>query len=365
MNLVCATACGSAQEQGDDDRRMPQARRKIARVMSTTLRHPAGEVWVDELPDGKRRITVQPYSESMFVPRKSCVTSYPAGLIELILNVKGPSYLCDEIARDEDPSYVQALIQSSIWAYVDHGSFANKRILDFGCGCGASTIFLARKCRQTQFVGVELDKSLLTVAAARVEHYGCQNVAFSASPSGDRIPTEIGDFDYIIMNTVYEHLLPNERRLLLPQIWSILKQGGVLFIIGLPYRYSPIEQHTTGLPLLNYFPDKIALAIAHRFSKRVRRDESWASLLRKGIRGGSVLEILNLIRQTCDDEPVLLEPNNLGLHDRVDLWYLLSVSSRLPRLKRFLRTLFKMIKRVSGVTLVPYLSLAVRKGNRI
>ena len=83
------------------------------------------------------------------------------------------------------------------------------------------------------------------------------------------LPADIGQFDYIILSAVYEHLLPSERPALLTLLWSHLRPGGVIFLAQTPYRWFPVELHTTGLPLINYLPDRLALACARRFSKRV------------------------------------------------------------------------------------------------
>ena len=53
-----------------------------------------------------------------------------------------------------------------------------------------------------------------------------------------------------------------------------------------------------------------------------------------------------------------------GLRDRIDLWYSISASTRLAAVKRLLKTALKVMKHVSGATLAPRLSLAIRKRGR-
>lgn len=328
--------------------------------MSITLKHPDAQIHIDELSNGKKRILVLLNKSLMFMPHKCCETSYPVELIQLILSVKGPAWLCDEIMRDEDPSYVQMHLEKAILGYIHGGSFDNKRILDFGCGGGASTMVLAKMFPKTQIVGIDLDSKLLSIAKFRVQHYGFHNVKFILSPNSMQFPKGIGYFDFVILCGVYEHFLPNERKLLMPQIWSIIKSGGVLFVNQTPNRYSLIERHTTGLPLINYFPNWMALAVARRFSKRVRNTEPWETLLRRGVRGGG-REIIEILRKKCHDSPILLEPSRLELRDRIDLWYVLSSSTRFPTVKRLLKFIFKNLKLISGITFVPSLSLAIKK----
>ena len=107
------------------------------------------------------------------------------------------------------------------------------------------------------------------------------------SPDPNELPADIGTFDFVHVGAVYEHLLPAERRRLLPQLWSVLKVGGVLFVNQLPHRFYVVEDHTTGVPLLNFLPDRLAHKAATRFSDRVADDATWPELLRAGIRGGT------------------------------------------------------------------------------
>ena len=58
------------------------------------------EVFLSELPSGKRKIRVERIARDLHIPFPSCETAYPTDLIKLILNAKGPAYLCDEILRD-------------------------------------------------------------------------------------------------------------------------------------------------------------------------------------------------------------------------------------------------------------------------
>lgn len=330
--------------------------------MPTTLQHPQAVVNIDELQNGKRQIAVRLLNSSKFMPHSSCETSYPVDLIDLILSVKGPEWLCGEIMRDEDPTYVRNILEKAILGYVDEKDFADKRVLDFGCGSGASTAILGSLFPKSEIIGIDLFDDLLSIAKARAKYYGFPNVTFIQSLSGVELPKEIGTFDFVILSGVYEHMLPDERKLLLPKIWSILNREGILFIDQTPYRFFPIESHTTGLPLINYLPDGMALAVSRQFSRRIGKNVSWDSLLRDGIRGGTVSEITNILRE-CG-KPVLLEPNQLGFRDRIDLWYATYGSMKISKyssIKQPVKLALKLIKSLTGAIVVPYLSLAIKK----
>lgn len=94
-----------------------------------TLKHPDGLVYVEELKTGRKCISIKLLNQLLFVPINTCETSYPLELIEQIMKVKGLSYLCDEILRDENPMYVQHSIEYDILSYVSEDRFDKKEFL--------------------------------------------------------------------------------------------------------------------------------------------------------------------------------------------------------------------------------------------
>ena len=311
---------------------------------------------VEELDDGRRRITLIP-RPGFHVRRTTCVTAYPWPLIREIHQTKD-LFLCDEIMREEDPRYVERALRHQVLGYLPPAAFAGARILDFGCGSGASTMVLGRLLPPCEIVGIELDEKLLGVARLRAKHFGRNNVQFLRSPTGDSLPSNLGVFDYAIFSAVFEHLLPHERPQLLGKVWNLVKKGGVLFLNQTPYRYSPVEVHTTGgLPLINYLPDRLALFAARHFSAHVQANENWETLLRRGIRGGTIAEILDILK--ASSTPVLLEPAP-EVGDRIDLWFA-TLSPRYGALKKLLWLAMKTLKAAAGIELTPTLMLAIRK----
>lgn len=318
--------------------------------LSELLRQSHG-LRVERLADGRHRLEVEP-GQGCAGAAESWTTAYPA---ELILEIHGTkrAYVCDEIRREEDPDYVERAIRHEVMGYVDAEAFRGKRILDFGCGAGASTLVMRRLLPPCELVGVELEERLLRLARLRANHLGKHDLRFFQSPSGTTLPAGLGTFDYIVLSAVYEHLLPEERRVLLPRIWSHLKPGGVLFINQTPHRYSPVEMHTTALPLINYLPDELALWFATRFSKRITGSEDWPELLRAGVRGATISEIMRFLGGRAE----LLAPK---CGDQIDLWHG-KLSSRHAFLKRTIWAALKALKPIAGVHLVPELTLALHK----
>ena len=313
-----------------------------------------GSLRVEPLEDGRHHLSVWP-ERGHTVPHREWVTSYPLPLV-LDIHATKDLNVCDEIMREESPRYVERRLRHAVLEYVDAESFAGKRVLDFGCGSGASLLVLSRILPRCELVGVEIDRRLIELARRRACHFGVDAVQVLQSPSPETLPAGLGKFDFIMFSAVFEHLRPHERRELLPLVWQHLRPGGVLFLNQTPHRYWPVETHTTGgLPFINYLPDRLALGYARRWAKRIAPTESWSSLLRRGIRGGTVGEIMGILGG--DARAGLLDPRT---GDRIDLWHR-SLSRRHARLKRAMRAALKVNKWLSGLEIVPTLSLAIRK----
>ena len=121
-------------------------------------------------------------------------------------------------------------------------------------------------------------------------------------------------------------------------------------------------QHTTEyLPLVNYLPDKVAHIYVRNFGKKraVYRNCPWETLLKQGIRGGSVKEIMGILR-ACSHKPILMNPSRLGAKDRVDLWY--KIGGKKPAILRKIYFMFlKAFYILTGIVFLPSLTLAIRK----
>ena len=247
----------------------------LRRQPAERLTHADGVVDIEDLPNGARHVRVGQLRAGARLGQSSCETSYPVELIAATLAVKGPGSLCDELRRDEDPGYVQAFLRSAMLGYVAPEDFEGRRMLDLrvrqwqlGAGAGPDAAAHGDRRRRPRSRYVEL-------ARLRAAHHGLERLEFRVSPGPTDLPADLGTFDFVSFSAVFEHLLPAERVTLLPRVWATLRPGGVLFLNQTPHRYFPVEYHTTGLPLLNYLPDAVALRVARRLSPRVARDEPW------------------------------------------------------------------------------------------
>jgi SAM-dependent methyltransferase len=94
-----------------------------------------------------------------------------------------------------------------------------RRVLDFGCGDGASVPLLRGLPGTEQVMGVDVSAALL--ALARERHAG-RGIAFAAL---DEAPPR-GDFDLAFTNGVFHHIPPAERGAALEYVRGALRPGG-------------------------------------------------------------------------------------------------------------------------------------------
>ncbi|MGF1475978.1 MAG: class I SAM-dependent methyltransferase [Geminicoccaceae bacterium] len=328
--------------------------------MGRVIEAPQGVIRISPVAGTMRRIEVTP-AEGVHCPRRSCDCDYPDSLIDMIVATKGAAYLCDEILRDVEPLYIARAIEKAVLAYIDPAASKGRRLLDFGAGSGAACSIIGRARPDLQIHGLELRPKSIEIARARAAHYGLKNVTFERSPSGDSLPRDLGRFDYIMMSAVFEHLLPHERDQLLPLLWRHLERGGLFFLNQTPHRWFPIEWHTTGgLPLINYLPDGLAKLAATRLSKKVDKGQDWPGLLRDGIRGSSEGEILRIIRKSGGDAKKTY-PDDPSLQDDLSLWRASTSLHGGQRTKKLLYRVCVVLRRLTGLSLQPSLTLALRK----
>lgn len=326
----------------------------------TILTAAEGSVEVLRLPNGDRRVTLIPNDRNLFIPRASCETALPLDVIQAFLN-KSFAWLCDSLARHDDPDYVEKVVGKQLLAYVDESEFRGKRLLDFGCGSGASTLCIAAMLPETEVVGVELNASNIELARRVLAARKLSNVDFLVSPDPNSLPPGIGTFDFVMLSAVYEHLLPEERHQLLPVIWSCMNDGGVLFINQTPYRYFPLEHHSTGLWFINYLPDKLCLFFARNFSRMNReanKSPDWNFHLRGGIRGGTEKEILGNLRRAGQGRPTVAQPKG---QDRAAYWLSYTSPERYRLLKKSIAALFRLTDKLWGTIPSVNLDVAIRK----
>jgi 2-polyprenyl-3-methyl-5-hydroxy-6-metoxy-1,4-benzoquinol methylase len=283
-------------------------------------------------------------------------TDWPADLLRALADLKR-EWFSDSYARFEHPNYIQKHVDVTLALY--NLSLSGKRILDFGCGFGASSHCFLRRGADT-IVAADLVQENTDFARLFFARRG-----FARSVDvrhEDVVPgLKSGEYDVIWLQAVMEHLLPGERRDYLPRFWEALRPGGVLVITETPNRFWPRETHTTGgrwwLPWKSHQNVFRTLRREPKYQRYTDED-----FYRSGVIGSAYSEIMD-----CLGRPVDCEELARGVRS-----YLLQVY-RFARVKSPLRSaavrsfglaepLLKILSGRPAMALLPFLNhLVFRK----
>jgi 2-polyprenyl-3-methyl-5-hydroxy-6-metoxy-1,4-benzoquinol methylase len=184
-------------------------------------------------------------------------TVYRPDTLEAMHAVKG-AYLYDEILRIEDATYLR---DQFLELLLRHAPLAGCRVLDFGSGCGSSSILLAREGASVR--SVELMEGPRRVARLRVRDEGlAERIEIVEAGSMTDLPFAPASFDVVSLNAVVEHVRPEERAPILRHLWTLLAPGGLLVITETPNRLWLWDGHTTRLPFIPWMPRTLACRVA-------------------------------------------------------------------------------------------------------
>lgn len=129
------------------------------------------------------------------------------------------------------------------------GSLRGKRVLDFGCGTGASTAALAVRCKDV--IAFDVDEEAIDVCRMRLEEHGLESrVQLYSARDLEAVRDRIGSVDLVLMCGVIEHLPLTQdglRRDIVRTLFSMLNAPGYLYVYDTPNRLWPYDFHTTGL----------------------------------------------------------------------------------------------------------------------
>ncbi len=139
------------------------------------------------------------------------------------------------------------------------------RVLEIGCGTGATTIALAEQ--GADVVAIDVDEPALRAARRRLELYGLEAELHLKSATEIEETFAGRQFDFIIYWASLEHMTHAERMATMQQSWRMLAKGAMWVVIETPNRLHLYDSHTSFLPFFHWLSDDVALAYA-KFSAR-------------------------------------------------------------------------------------------------
>lgn len=149
------------------------------------------------------------------------------------------------------------------------------KVLDIGCGTGAMLVELLREGADVTGIDTfeEMDGIDRKIVEARLDAE--QLNADIMQASAVQMPFEDGCFDLAVSIGMLEHISPDIRADMLPEMFRVVKPGGCLFLIAGPTRMTPFDQHIPGRPFANWMSRDKKLKIAADSERRQFLEVPW------------------------------------------------------------------------------------------
>jgi SAM-dependent methyltransferase len=130
-------------------------------------------------------------------------------------------------------------------------------VLEYGCGPGSVSRALAPHAKR--YIGLDIDQKAIEVAngANQLAH-----ATFHAHPPDEIIDALLdyaGSIDIMLLYAVVEHLTIAERIAVLSAARKVARPHGVVVVVELPNRLSPLDHHSSFEPFVSQLPDELAL----------------------------------------------------------------------------------------------------------
>ncbi len=152
-------------------------------------------------------------------------------MTDLYLSIsEQPEAVLDAIAASMDDRAKDPAMQEICASYMGRLPGPGARVLEIGCGNGASTEALLQATSPAHLTGVDPSEGLLVRARARF--HGRDGLRFA---TGDAADTRQSDavFDLVVAHTVYSHL--PDPAAALAEAFRVLKPGGTLAVFDGDY----------------------------------------------------------------------------------------------------------------------------------
>ncbi len=127
------------------------------------------------------------------------------------------------------------------------------RVLEIGCGTGASTVALAEQ--GARITAVDVHAPSIRVAQERCRLYALDEVVFLVANACDLQMVALETFDYVIFFACIEHMTLEERVASVSSAWARLRPEAYLVVVDTPNRLWWYDSHTSLLPFFNWLPD--------------------------------------------------------------------------------------------------------------
>jgi SAM-dependent methyltransferase len=143
------------------------------------------------------------------------------------------------------------------------GAFEGRRILDYGCGVGASLPYLRQYFPEAQLVGADISWRSLTVAARRFP----DKADFLLFSGNQPLPIEAASIDASFSACVFHHIPEDEHDRILRDLLRVVRPGGWLFI----FEHNPLNPLTVRVVNACPFDENAVLIRSSELKRRVEK----------------------------------------------------------------------------------------------
>jgi ubiquinone/menaquinone biosynthesis C-methylase UbiE len=144
----------------------------------------------------------------------------------------------NQLSHEEQTQHEMQKASGTMGRYLAESDSRDIDVLDFGCGWGGETIWLAQYVRTV--VGFDVDPGSIAQAQLAVAANGMKNCRFVSSADG-RLPLPDDSVDAVFSTDTFEHVM--DLGLAYSEIFRVLRAGGVLRTAFGPLFYSPYGYH--------------------------------------------------------------------------------------------------------------------------
>lgn len=152
---------------------------------------------------------------------------------------------------------------------------AGAHVIDFGCGCGSSSLALSRFAEKVD--AFEIDPVAVEAARTRMKLFRAENVVVHQSTPEMVIHSaadRVRETSVVVLLAVVEHLLEAEQVRYLRTLWKAMEPGQILVIAETPNYYAWLDTHTFQIPFAAMVPDSLFPEFLRRAPETLRFRQS-------------------------------------------------------------------------------------------
>jgi 2-polyprenyl-3-methyl-5-hydroxy-6-metoxy-1,4-benzoquinol methylase len=201
--------------------------------------------------------------------RPSIPTHYSERVIRMLIDRKGAdrASLYFPFKADRAPHFLGPLFR-----YLRGRGAKRLRVLEVGCAFGHMTEYLAEQPEIATISTFDPDEAFVEIARTKAKELrltAVNEILHLDQATTRTLPWSDDTFDLVLAVGVVEHLPERHRRAQVDEYWRVLAPAGHIAFLDTPNRYFPWENHSIGLPFVQWLPPRLAYSYARRWSRRV------------------------------------------------------------------------------------------------